>query len=593
MAMAAALALRGGAAAAQQVTLPLAQFEALRQRARTVAEAPPAPPAPFAVESDDLEVVAGPASARIVQVLAIRLLAPDWQAIPVGDPGSLVAADLGGLEGRVTTAAGGSVLQVRGHGEYRVRLESVAAVVRDPAATRQSWRFALRLPAAAVARGVMALAPALAGVAEEVDLGGGGVLQGGGPAPPWRFLAAPGRDLAVQLLGRAVLPERARLPLRFEATAATSAVMSRTRLEVHGRIVARIAQGRLAELRVQLPAGLTVAAVSGAVAGWKVAEGGDLLVTPLAADERILDIGVELTGPPGDAFAAPLLLPRGAVRSTLLTRATLQGDGLLVLADPGATRPPDAQEAAPVAAESSREGGRLYAVVDAARPPRWQAEWADRTEVLAAQIDDLWVDVAAGEAGQAAYQLWAAVRNRGTARLALRMPPGFEVALASRDGVPLAPGMAADQSLIVPLAAHDAPQLVHVTGVMPLALPRGDGALAVPLPTFSAPAARIWMRVVLPGGRTYALADPTRARGATPPPLPGVTAAAYLASKPGDLAGQLLPRAAAGSAVMDTARPGPEPEGFVVLAASWNALSAAPAPLAVQVTIRKEKEPWF
>ena len=40
------LALLAGAAGAQQVTLPLEKFEALRARANPGAETPPAPPAP-------------------------------------------------------------------------------------------------------------------------------------------------------------------------------------------------------------------------------------------------------------------------------------------------------------------------------------------------------------------------------------------------------------------------------------------------------------------------------------------------------------------------------------------------------------------
>ena len=319
-----------GAAAAQQVTLALAQYEELRARARIVPEPAAAPSAPFALESDELEVIAGPASARIVQTLAVRLLAADWQSIPIGDAGSLVGADLGGLEGRVTAAGaasaasatgatgatGGSVLQVRGQGEYRVRLESAVPVARDETATRPAWRFALRLPAAAVARGTLRLAPALAGGVEEADLGAGGSIEGGRQNDAWRFAATPGGELEARLLGRAVLPERAQLPLRFEATTATAAVLSRTRLEVHAWVAAHVAQGRLAELRLLLPDGFTVVKLSPTVAAWKV-EGGVLAVTPLTPIEETLTLAVELTAPPRDAFAAPLLVPQGDRKSVV------------------------------------------------------------------------------------------------------------------------------------------------------------------------------------------------------------------------------------------------------------------------------------
>jgi hypothetical protein len=587
-----------GAAAAQTVTLALAQYEELRARAKMVPEPAAAPPAPFALASDELEIVAGPASARIVQTLAVRLLAADWQSIPIGDAGSLVSADLGGLEGRVTAAgatsakgsAGGSVLQVRGQGEYRVRLESAVPVARDETATRPAWRFALRLPAAAVARGWLRLAPALAGGVEEAVLGAGGLIEGGRQNDAWRFAATPGGELEVRLLGRAVLPERALLPLRFEATTATAAVLSRTRLEVHAWVVARVAQGRLAELRLLLPDGFTVLKLSPPEAAWK-AEGGVLTVTPLMPVEETLALAVELTAPPRDAFAAPLLVPQGAVRTTLLARAALRGDGLLPLVDHGSSRSPDGVEVAPLAADPAVVSGKLYLVADPSRPPRWQAEWAERTEVLAAQIDGLWVELSAGEAGRAGYQLWAAVRNHGATELSLALPAGFELVVASRDGVPLAPGLGKDQSLSVPLLSREAPQLIHVAGVMPFSLPRDAGQLPVPLPATSLPAARLRVRLLLPGDRSYALVDATRAAATEVPPRPAV-AALPPQPAPGDLAGQLLLRPAE-SLTVDVAAPSPAPAGCVVVAAAWSAMSSNPAPLLLQVASRKEKESWF
>jgi hypothetical protein len=584
------LAAGAESAASQQVVLPLAQYEELRAKARATPE--PAPPlaAPFAIESDDLDVLVGPASARIVQTLAVRLLGADWQSIPVGDAGSFVSADLGDLEGRLADGSAGSVLQVRGQGEHRVRLESVVKVVRDETATRPTWRFSLRPPAAAVAQGALLLAPPLAGAVDEVALGPSGLLQGPGQGSAWSFAAKPGQELEVRLLGRAVLPERARLPLRFEATTASSAALSRTRLAVHGRVVARVAQGRMAELRLRLPEGFAVESLTPGEIGWKV-EDGSLVVTPPEPVEETLQLAVELTGPPRDSFTAPLLLPEGAARTVVLTRAVLQGDGLLPLVDLGSTRQPDSFEIAPLAADPALAGARLYLVGDPARPPRWQAEWAERTEVLAAQIDGLWVELTAGEAGRAGYQIWAVVRNRATTQLAVSLPPGFELMIASRDGVPLAPGLGPHMELTIPLLSRESPQLVHLAGVMPFTLPRGAGQLSVPLPSLSAPAARIRVRVLLPGGHAYALADATRASAVEVPPRPAVTVMPA-APAPGDLAGQLLLRPAQ-SPVLDAAAPSPAPAGWVVVAASWSALSSNPAPLLLQIATRKEKEPWF
>ncbi len=576
---------------AQQVRMPLEQYEQLRARARPVEVAELAPAAPFALESDQLAVTAGATSARVVQTLVVRALAADWLTIPVGEMGGLVDADLGGFEGRVANAGGGVTLIVRGKGVHTVRLESVVPVARDAAATRATWGFKLRLPPAAVAKGELALVAPLAASVDQVTLGEGGVLLRGGAG--WSFAAVPGKEMEVRLLGVAETPERARLPLRWDATAATWAVASRNRLQVRAWVVARVAQGQLEELRLRLPEGCTVERVGGPVAGWKV-EGGVLVVTPLVPAQDLLKVSVELTGAASDAFASPLLLPLGAARTVLLARATVEGDGLLELADPGAAHAADEVELAPVAADlGAPAGAKVVRVDDAARPPRWHAIWAEGTQVLAAQTDELWVEVAAGEAGRASYQVWAAVRNRGAANLAVSLPAGFQLSAASRDGVPVPPGVGADQALLVPLGSRDAPQVVHLAGLIPWPLPGdGGGKLQVPLPALSAPAAGVWVRALLPGDRTYTLADATRATAAATfaPPMP--VAVGSRSAPAADLAGQMTLRPAAGAA-LDGGAPTALGSGFVEIDAAWSALSSNPAPLLLQVAARKEKASWF
>src|SRR4051794_1187959 len=94
-------ALLAAGARAQQVTLPLDQFEALRTRANPASQAEPAPPAPFALASADLDIDAGPESARVVQTLDLAVFADGWQKVPIGEAGSFIGARFGDLEGRV------------------------------------------------------------------------------------------------------------------------------------------------------------------------------------------------------------------------------------------------------------------------------------------------------------------------------------------------------------------------------------------------------------------------------------------------------------------------------------------------------------
>ena len=600
------LLLSGLLPAGAQVTLPLAQFEALRARAHPEPTAAVPPPAPVAFESAEVEIAAGRDSARIVQTLTLTVYADGWQQVPLGEAGSFVAARFGSLDGRVEVDDDGWALQVRGRGRHTVVLESAVPLQRDDSATRPTWQLGLHLPPAAVVTGRVTSLPGLAQVAgrpaaapdevDEVELQGAGLVWREEAA--WSFVAAPSAAPAIFVLrGRRTLPERAQLPLRFEATSATATSLSRTQLRVHGWVGVRVAQGRLPEVRLPLPAGLEVVAVAGPVAGWSVVEG-QLVITPLAPVEDALAVEVTLAGRPpaaGSELASPLLVPAGSRRTVLLAKAAVQGDGLLTLADPAAVRAALPGEEAALPEALRRAPGTLFAVLDAARPPRWEAEWAEGAEVLAAQVDRLWVDVAAGESGRASYQLWAEVRNRGAQQLAVRLPAGFELVAGSRDGEPIAAGAAAagaggGPAVAVPLASSERAQVIHLRGLLPLAVP-SSGELAVPLPALSAPAARVEVRLVLPGERRYTLADATRARTVGPPPGTDERAARLLeVLSSNNIAQQVLaaPRAPASA-------PGlfDRPPGFAAVEASWSALSADPAPLAVHIEHDKEASPWF
>src|SRR5689334_9450735 len=89
------------AATAQEVKLPLADYENLRERASPTPDAAVAPPAPYALELADFEIKAGPESARVVQTLRFTLYDDGWQTVPLGETGSFIRADFGGMEGRV------------------------------------------------------------------------------------------------------------------------------------------------------------------------------------------------------------------------------------------------------------------------------------------------------------------------------------------------------------------------------------------------------------------------------------------------------------------------------------------------------------
>lgn len=572
------------AAAAQEVKLPLAEYEKLRERAGPSADPTAPPPARFALELADFEVKAGPESARVVQTLRFTLYDDGWQTVPLGETGSFIRADFGGMEGRVQMAEkGGWSLGVRGRGRHEVKLESVLPVTRDETATRPTWRLGLKAPAAAVVRGRLEVPEGV----EDADPEGAVVVEklATGAAGAWRFVVPSGAEVRWTLSGKAVVPRRAQLPLRFEATTATASTVLHTRFRVLGWVEARVAQGRLEKLRVPIPAGLKVVNVRGP-ADWKMDGETTLVLTPLSPVEDSLAVEMDLTGDPRDKFATPLLIPEGSARTTLFGKAFLQGDGILSLADPGAARGTDEQEAARLPEALRSASGRLFAVTDPARPPVWEAAWAERTEMLAAQVDRLLVDVSVGEAGRASYQLWAEVRNRGAQRLSLTLPAGFELVEARRDGTAVAPGHLTNGSVAVPLLTQEAPQIVHLLGVVPFSLPETGGGFQVPLPALSAPAAKVEVRVVLPGGRSYELADATRAGAVGAPPQAAARATDNAMARQ-------VSRAPLASSGTINASLFPVPPGFLQIGASWSALSATPSPLSLRAKDEKEKVQWF
>jgi hypothetical protein len=185
--------------------------------------------------------------------------------------------------------------------------------------------------------------------------------------------------------------------------------------------------------------------------------------------------------------------------------------------------------------------------------------------------------------------MWAEVRNRGAQQLGVSLPAGFELMSAGRDGVPVAVGrMTASGGFAVPLQTGEAAQVVHLAGLLPLALPSGSADFQVPLPALSAPAARVEVRLILPDERPATLIDPSRNGGVRPPPGTAVRRDAAVNA----IAKQVLANTRATAAVGGTGF-FLLPPGFAEVDAGWNALSAAPLPLGIRLKTEKESSPWF
>ncbi|MEM6796177.1 MAG: hypothetical protein AAF725_19545 [Acidobacteriota bacterium] len=509
----------------------------------------------------------------------------EWRRVPLGRMGSYTTADLGGLEGRLETRNGSVALEIRGSGRgpiesHTVRLGSVLAVEREDGAARERRTFALEAPRAAVVRGVVRAGPEV----EEVRLmGPGSELRKG--ADGWSFLASGGGKLRFEALGRRQTPRRALLPLRFTAHSATWTRVSATQTRARGRVAARVRQGRLEALAVDLPAEAEVLSVKGEIAGWDV-EDSVLTVTPLEPVEESITATLEMRLPASRELTSPLLRVRGSARDRFLTAVSVEGDGLLELVAGASLRPASPEELSSL--PSAWVGGQRFFAVAGGEAPRWRVEWAEGTEVLAAQVDRLLVDLAVGESGLAGYRVWAEIRSRGVRHLRLTPPPGFELIEARRDGARVTPGRAGE-AVVVPLAAQS--RWVYLAGTIPLEVPV-KGELQLPMPALSAPASTVDVRALLPPSREWRLAEGARSGAVEAPPSAAALPSASSGAQANFIAAQIASRPHS-TGVADPPGLFPLPPGYREIEASWSALSAAPAPLALEILPAREDDSWF
>jgi hypothetical protein len=576
------LLVASGALWGQEVTLPLAQYEELRERARPTPEPKVSPPAEYALEAAQVDVVAGRHSARVSQRLTLSIYSGEWLSVPLPAIGSLTASQLGTLDGRVK-ADDKTTLIVRGRGRHVIRLDSVVSLAEDKAAARLTRTLTLALPAAAAVTGSIVTSDA---DIQEITVVSGGLPRGTGSATRVEFVGSPGASLSALLLGKGRVVDVARLPLKFRVTAATRAEAGRSRMKLHGNISVEVLSGQLDHLDVGLPVGFEVASVQPVELGWEVVEE-RLILTPVAPAEKALVAQIELTSEAKMAFAAPLLVPRGAAQLTLLSSINVAADGLPEVTEPGSARSADEADLAALPEEVRRWGAAFFVVRDPLRPPRWGITWSEEAKVLAAQVDRLLVSMVVGTAGRCAYEFWAVVRSSGTTQIDIKPPEGLELLAVERDGSDVQPGTS-ERGLTVPLAAGTGAQVIHVSGLMSVAALPEQGEISIPVPASSAPIARVEVRATLPRGRRYALAQKDRqgAVGGIPTSAPRNSEQAAA----GGLAA-LAVRKSAASRARDVSFAGVA--GAVVVDAAWSALAEKPGALVIQVKPEGQKEGWF
>ena len=584
---------------AQEVTMPLKAFDALRAKAKAVEAVETEAPVPWALERVDLQMHLRGEAVHTRQIADLVLWSEGWQDVPLPLVGSPMEVDWGGLEGRlhIPGSLAEAVLKVRGAGRHRVEIRSVTNLQTAEDAERSTRFWQLKSPMAGAVGGFIQLEHA----EQEVSFGNGlrvapvqGLLTATEISGRHDLALAQGREITLRVLGPRVAPDLNNLPPRWNYELSSTLEVGRTGVSLSAFVVLNVLQGRLESSDFAIPEGFEVASVEGDDQGWDVKDG--ILTVFWQKRDYGFTIQVEMKGTARDRLDDPILRPiQGEVRRHLIS-ATTRGDGLLELENAEVLRSATHEDKRAVGVGGDLFAGRAFALKDPSTGPVWTVVWADSARVLSTQIDRLLIDVLVGRSGRAAYQFWAEVRNRGSGLLKIRPPRGFQWVSASRDGSPLVPGLSQagtsqgdGESLAIAVDSGDQSRAIHLLGSIDLPLPDRDGVLKVPIPELSAPVARVEVRVSLPPGAGYKLREPSRRGAVGLPPRQEIDRENLLQTN--QMASQLaqyVPETAVSEGELWLV-----PSGFSQVQAVWSALSPTPQPLQIVVETEREGSSWF
>jgi hypothetical protein len=470
------------------VTLPIDDYQALRARARQAGATPAAQATLTRLDytlAADGELVTGEAR------LTIDVQGTGWVAVPL--PAGLAIREAR-LDGQPLVVDAGPPPTVHLSRAGRAVLHLTLAFV--PAEAAGTATLSLPASTAAITRVVLDIP----GTAHRVTATGGVVVARSerGDRTSWTIHARAAAPLVLDWTRRRDDP-RASAPLRLAATLDTTAGIRDALMQLAVTATLDVRQGLAREVALQVPAGVTITAVSGpGVDDWRT-EGRVLrvlFVEPVAVAAR-LDIRAEAPAV-GDTVAIPLLRLPTAEREIGTVAVDVGQEAEVVDARVAGLEVVDARTTA---------GARLVAA-PSARTFRFQpaAGAIDRRldltiaryaaeAVPVATIDEARVRAFAASSGRVLIEARYLVRNNQRSALAVRLPGGAHLWQARVGDRAVRPGQADDGRLVLPLEtarAGDAPAtsvvtVVHLWQDTPWTI---GGRATVALPAIDLPVAR-------------------------------------------------------------------------------------------------------
>lgn len=476
------------------VVIPVTEYQTLRGRAY-----PPEREIEATVEATlskvdyDLRIDGALASGRAT--LTVDVLKDGWVRVPIPQGLLVRESRMDGHSVALVPVAGKSG-QLSAVFSRRGRSVLLLELAFPIASSGGEERLSLPASSSGVTRASINLAATLAGQDLDVRLAGGVISEK--TAAHWLAYARGNEPLAFSWRKK-IEEKRAELPLRMQGSLTQILGLGEDSTSVSAEVQVDVLQGTAHQVRIAVPASVTINQVPGAtVADWDV-KNGELVVNFLEPVERSARFAIqgESRLAREGAIAVPLLQLLDAERTSGGVAVEVLGAGEIKDTKPQGLEPVDASELG--AAVASRQSPSLVAFRlrpgSTTRSLDVQVARYTQQAVLTANIEEARYRVLVASDGKVLVQMRLAVRNNQRSFLKVALPAGASVWSFSISGRAVRAGQSPDGAVLFPLpksrAGEDAPVFaVEILYLARTAAWDAKGKAALTLPNLDLPVSR-------------------------------------------------------------------------------------------------------
>ena len=481
------------------IVIPVNEYAALRARAFPVERDPElSPPVEATVTrvDYDLHIQGELASGRAN--LTIDVLKDGWVRVPI--PGGLLVREARLDNNPVSLVPAGG----RGGGQLTalLRKRGRAALVLDVALAVASTAGNERLSLPASASGVTRANVTLSRLDMDIKVTGGFLAEKAEAAAESKWLAyGNGNEPLTFTWRRKSEDHKIELPLRMRGSLTQLVGLGEDSTSIYVEGSVEVLQGAARQVRIALPASVTVNQVLGATVGdWEV-RSGELTVKflePVEGTARFVIAG-DTALPRDGAIQVPLLRVLDVERDSGGVAVEVLGAGEIKDVKSPGLEVVDAAELGQLVASRESPSLAAFRIRPAGNPAErsltLQVARYEQQAVLTANIEEARYRILWSKEGKTLVQARYAVRNNQRNFVKIALPAGAVVWSASLAGRAVRPGSAPDGSLLLPLnksrAGEDAPPFaIEILYLSPSTRWEEKARAAITLPALDLPISR-------------------------------------------------------------------------------------------------------